>query len=322
MKKFTEEEKQIMISLYQTTMYKDIAKILGNETTTCQVRSWLNNNGYKKSSKHKYTAEEQKFIKDNYLTMSYADIAQELHLDVENVRAWALQHLGAKRRRDFNRQYFKNITTPNQAYWLGFIFADGWITRNDRNYELGIELQASDIDHLQKFSTELNNAFPITRLHNEKLIPGNTKISITDSCIIRVYSKDIVEDLIQHNVVERKTLSDKFPKIENYFFDFLRGYFDGDGCVYVSRDNKIIQAHITSAQKPILKYIQNKLSEYNINSAIYQEKERKYRIYINGNYACEFFKLLYKDSTPQNRLKRKYEKYMTYIQSLPAEKSA
>ena len=50
-KKFTDKEKEIMISLYSTTMYKDIAKVIGNGTTECQVRSWLNYNGYKKIQK-------------------------------------------------------------------------------------------------------------------------------------------------------------------------------------------------------------------------------------------------------------------------------
>lgn len=278
----------------------------------------------KKSKKHKYTVEEQKFIQDNYMTMSYSDIAIQLGLDTDNVRAWALKHLGIKKQqRNFNRQYFKNITTPSQAYWLGFIFADGWVCASNNNHELGIQLQLSDIKHLQKFSKELNDAFQISTIHREQLIPGNKNISVTDSCILRVYSKEIVEDLIHNGVVLNKTYSSTYPVVsQKLFFDFLRGYIDGDGCIYVSKNNKSLQVHITSANNSVLEYIQQQLEQYEISSKIYQESERKYRIYINGQYACKLCTLLYRNTDNHIRLERKYDKYMTYKLSLPAEKSA
>lgn len=60
------------------------------------------------------------------------------------------------------------------------------------------------------------------------------------------------------------------------FFDYLRGYIDGDGCYYKYKNN--IYMHITCASLSPLKYIQSKLKEYDIETHIYSENERKHRL--------------------------------------------
>ena len=52
-----------------------------------------------------------------------------------------------------NIKIFETINSEDSAYWLGFIYADGYIiaNKNKRNYELGIELSSLDIEHLNKF---------------------------------------------------------------------------------------------------------------------------------------------------------------------------
>ena len=59
-----------------------------------------------------------------------------------------------------NFNYFDKIDTPDKAYWLGFIWADGYIAKRERKqpngcvrieYNLKLELQESDASHVQKF---------------------------------------------------------------------------------------------------------------------------------------------------------------------------
>ena len=56
----------------------------------------------------------------------------------------------------YNENYFKIIDSEEKAYWLGFLYADGCITRFYRNEKLKsmsleLTLQSNDIEHLKKF---------------------------------------------------------------------------------------------------------------------------------------------------------------------------
>lgn len=68
--------------------------------------------------------------------------------------------------------------------------------------------------------------------------------------------------------------------------------------------------HITSANKNVLLYIQNKIfNEYNIISHIYSEFETKNRIVFCGSNAKKLLDLLYYEDNVQ-KLDRKYKKYL------------
>jgi hypothetical protein len=310
-KLFNKEQEEFIVSNYLTMKYSDIAKSLGDYTST-QITGWLNNNGYKKGHNSIFSREDIDYIRENYLEMTYGEIAKELGFTEKQVKGW-INHNCDKKVRTFNDRYFDKIKTPNQAYWLGFIYADGYVIKRTsvRNYELGIQIQSCDIKLLEDFNNELGGVHSITYSHDEKYICGNPKISITDSVTLRIYSKNIVDDLIKNNVIQNKTQSPIFPIVkDDLFFDFLRGYIDGDGCIYINQDKVTAsQIHITSAHDEILNYIKDKLSLYGINSYVYKEKERKHRIYVNHKDAIKLLDLIYYDKNVQ-KLNRKYEKYL------------
>ena len=301
--------------------YGEIGKNIGGYTSQ-QVCGWINNNGYAKSNRSIFSLSDQEYMRTNYRSQKYSDIADKLGFTELQVRGWINGNCESKLR-NFDKAYFKDIESPTQTYWLGFIYADGWICHSQkrRSYELGIELQIGDRKHLEKFNNEIGGTHIITTSHKEKLIPGNRNISITDSCILRIYSKQITEDLMRHSILENKTDKPDYPIVNKYFIDFLRGYFDGDGSIYINKDGNV-QVHITSAHREIFDYIGNTMSsEYKIKSCIYEETERKFRIYFNGVYAEELLDLFYKDEGCV-KLDRKYQKYLLYKQGRLAEKFA
>lgn len=78
------------------------------------------------------------------------------------------------------------------------------------------------------FNNELGGVHKIKYDHHEKYICGYKNKSMTDTACIRIYSKEIVEDLIKHKVLENKTLKAEYPIVDDdLFFDFLRRYIDG-----------------------------------------------------------------------------------------------
>jgi hypothetical protein len=72
---------------------------------------------------------------------------------------------------EYNRHIFDVIDTPEKAYWLGFIIADGYL--NDNKNMLRIKLGNKDKCHLEKFIKFLDGDLSMLKseIHN---ITGNT----------------------------------------------------------------------------------------------------------------------------------------------------
>ena len=80
------------------------------------------------------------FIKENYNNMTYLEMSKlELFngLTSKQIRTKA-STMGLKKKRQFNKNYFYDIDSEEKAYWLGLIYADGYVTDNN---EFGIELE-------------------------------------------------------------------------------------------------------------------------------------------------------------------------------------
>lgn len=106
------------------------------------------------------------YIRDNYNNMTYTEMSQlELFngLDKKQIRNKA-RVLGISKTRKFDDSYFNKIDTINKAYWLGLIYADGFISFNEqrRNYEFGIELHTDDKYILDQLNDELGGVHKVT----------------------------------------------------------------------------------------------------------------------------------------------------------------
>lgn len=124
----------------------------------------------------------------------------------------------------FNEDYFKLINTKERAYWLGFIYADGYIKKGD--YALVFNLSIKDKVLLEKFCKEIN-------LSIEKIQIQNTRKHIVE---LQISSKEIVSDLGKLGCVNKKSLIIRLPNLGTRELDlsFLSGFFDGDGSANTS----------------------------------------------------------------------------------------
>lgn len=120
---------------------------------------------------------------------------------------------------NWDETYFEKINTEQKAYWLGFIYADGCVD----DTEFRLHLSIKDLIHLEKFKNHIGSTHPI---HNCQL----------NTISFNIGNKKIVKDLNKLGVVPRKTFIIEYPKINTKFNrHFIRGVFDGDGCIYVSK---------------------------------------------------------------------------------------
>jgi hypothetical protein len=194
---------------------------------------------------------------------------------------------------DFNRRFFEKIDTEKKAYWLGFIYADGSIYKSNDNVSnhLVIKLSSKDKGHLDKFKNDFNLPHDI-KLRKENGFGGGF-----ESARIRITSKELVNDLIGHGCVPNKTFIIQFPQIDETLYNhFIRGYFDGDGCISTT-DN---QNQITIlGNYDFLSSIQNILIEKcKLNKTKISKKNKVYSLHYGGNLnSRKFGDFLYNNYT-------------------------
>ena len=192
-----------------------------------------------------WTREENELLKELTLKgKSRQEVADIFGVTVSSIQN-KVRRMKLTRKPNKNIRFFKDIDTEEKAYWLGFIYADGYVVYNKEqgNYELGIELSDIDKEHLSKFNKHFNNELKISS--RQRIFKNGKLIKM---CNIRIYSRDLVEDLISNKVVPNKTYSNIFPIIEDeklFFHFFLLIYFYPDG---------ILQNHYHQSSIDFLKH--------------------------------------------------------------------
>lgn len=204
-----------------------------------------------------------------------------------------------------NEDYFNVIDTEEKAYILGFIYADGCnhIKRN----VVAINIQEGDIDILQKIKTAIGYTGIITFRNGI----NNRKNHVS----LRICNLKISNALTKLGCIANKSLILKFPTIEqipyNLLRHFIRGYFDGDGCIYIKT------CTITSSTD-FCNSLQKILDTLNIKSIVYQDHRKtdstKTLVINRIDDRYKFLNYLYEDSTIH--MNRKYNKYLYQLDTI------
>ena len=259
-----------------------------------------------------FTEQEKQYIYSNYKTMSYKEIAEHLGFTERQIRGH-INNAGLTKLTKKDVDYFDIIDIPEKAYWLGFMYADGYVEyhKEYRNYEASMELQDNDKYALERLNLVTCYNGKITHREKDKVFNGYS--FHTSSNVIRFYSKRMYEDLIKHGVVPNKTFSACYP--ENLYFPdaFVRGYLDGDGCIYINKDGKPLVSFV-NANEAFLLYLSQIISkECGAIENIYMETERKYRLmYFTSSSTLLLLNWIYHENDCF-RLERKYEKYKSLV---------
>ncbi|MBQ0141034.1 MAG: LAGLIDADG family homing endonuclease, partial [Kurthia sp.] len=222
----------------------------------------------------------------------------------------------------FDENIFDNINTEEKAYWLGFIYADGFISSNSNEFE--ISLKGSDIDHLQKFNQFMNHTDP----NHVKLGTVVLKGKSFSRCRWGVTNKHLWNTLNSYGCVPNKSLVLKFPNLE-IFSDpilinhFIRGYFDGDGClIKVKRKSGIKPSSSLLGTFEFLSKVKEilELQGFDVSKLIFHpEKPKTYELDIHAKSRYSFLDYLYKGANIY--LDRKFQLYQFFNSCRPKEES-
>lgn len=125
--------------------------------------------------------------------------------------------------------YFSQIDNSDKAYILGFLYADGY--NGEQSNSLQICLNSQDEGILIYIKEQLGSNVTICK----KIRKGGYSNSLMSE--LRICSKQISQDLAKWGCMQNKTFKIRFPDFlqEELYPHFIRGYFDGDGCICLSK---------------------------------------------------------------------------------------
>ena len=220
----------------------------------------------------------------------------------------------ANRKYKLNYNFFDEINTPNKAYILGFLYADG--TNNKKYSTIKLSLQDSDKEILEKIKDNIGSERPLGFYQR-----NNKNIKHKDVYELIIQSSYMCNILERYGMMPKKSLILQFPKWlkKDLYPHFIRGYFDGDGhlgklgrgahCSFVSSIDycnglsNFLLKEIPDARQKVVSISTNKLTGRLISSDkksvkiimgyIYKDcnkennilfMERKYKIYLKKFY--------------------------------------
>jgi hypothetical protein len=212
-----------------------------------------------------------------------------------------------------NDSFFDSIDTEEKAYILGFLAADGCISRN--KYEIGFTLKRTDKEILEKIAKAMNSTFPIS----EQTGRYGSEHPITEKIRLRIGSQQIWKKVQELGFSFAKSLILKFPKEEvisnELIHHFMRGYFDGDGTVFIENQSGTIRCGIISTYS----FCEDFLKNLNLSLPVTISKEKRskedvwYFSIARKRLVIDTYNFLYKDATIY--LDRKKEKFDNYFNS-------
>lgn len=200
-----------------------------------------------------------------------------------------------------NTDFFKKWTSK-MAYVLGFTFADGNIYKTTLSWDL-----RKDKELLIKINRVMKSNYPI---HIRRA-----------SFRLRISNPIIIDDLQGLGLFPNKSRTMKLPRVPlKYFSHFARGFFDGDGWIYIRKSKNEISAGFSSGSQAFLKGFVNKLSselKLTTNNLRIRRKITKrgirsstYQIDYSWENAYKVLLYIYSGMTGDGLLmKRKYKLY-------------
>lgn len=201
--------------------------------------------------------------------------------------------------------FFKNIDSPEKAYWLGYICADGSINQTGAK----VSLISKDKEVIERFVAAISSEHKIRTNNVYDKRTNKTYVSYS----VQITNELFTQNLITVGVDSNKTNCLVFPNInKNFYHYFIAGLFDGDGSLSIGFQGKVRVSLISTFE--ILTFIQNLL--FTSNTKLFRvtiNKSNVWKMYLYKD-ALGFLNYIYQDANFKY-LTRKYEKYKTL--SLP-----
>lgn len=220
-----------------------------------------------------------------------------------------------------NVDFFKKWS-PEMAYVLGYFAADGCMYKNSGGSKY-FNFVSTDYELLKKVKDMLGS--------KHKIVP---KIQHNPNCKpafwLQIGSKEMYNDLVNLGVTRNKQFTMSLPRVpRRYLRDFVRGNFDGDGCVsvgyYPRKDRKgkntfVFRVIFVCGSRRFLKALSHRLSScINIGAGYLGKKQsNSYRLVYSTQVAIKLFDYMYRGVDKSRYLERKYNKFQEALRIIGA----
>jgi len=230
------------------------------------------------------------------------DIIEEYGISDRHYQNVILKNGGELNKRvnkySFNEDYFEKIDTEDKAYFLGFIVADGSVN------EVRLNISQKEPDILYKFEKFI------------KLKDGVRKHTKRNIHFLNLTSSKLITDLNNLGIYQNKTMIVKYPNIPKELeHHFMRGVFDGDGCISIHKRREDSRDTTDRGQVNIcsgsIDFIQKYVDRLNEMCGITKNKIRcpkgTYSVIDWGSFSDieRFYDFFYKDATVYLERKKK-----------------
>lgn len=275
-------------------MHKEIGDILGISRPT--ITRWFKKYGIPSKPCHRFTNR-------NLTNWPYITGLKKKKVKGPDKRIQRTKGL-------INVDFFKKWS-EEMAYVLGYFSADGGMFVNSGGSKY-IQFVSTDYSLLEKVKKAMDSK------HKIYLKRKGNKIW-KDCYLLEIGSKEIYNDLLNLGLLPKKAKRLKLPQVpKQYFNHFIRGYFDGDGCIsygfYQKNDrNKqsfVCSASFISGSKGFLQDTSKKLNDYTeIGSGCISKHTGAYKLAYSKNDTLKLFNYMYKNTESNLFLERKYKKF-------------
>ena len=207
------------------------------------------------------------------------------------------------------------------AYVLGYFAADGTMIENGRG-GFYVDMTSTDLVLLEQVKKVTDSDHKIS-----ERMRRNTKWKVQYR--IQIGSREWFKSLSLLGFTANKSKTLNFPSIpEPYIPHFIRGYFDGDGCIsygeytYSGRSYKrwTMVTLFTSGSRTFLATLNEHMQRYGVGIGYMRTKERGFDLRFSHRDSLALYRLLYHTGAACDLfLPRKREKFEQAIQVLGLE---
>lgn len=202
------------------------------------------------------------------------------------------------------------------AYVLGYIYADGSLENSPSIRAKYLRITSTDFASIEGMKKWLGSGHKIIEI-NPLLKPRKKQF------LIRIGSHKIYQALTKLGLYPNKSLTIKMPNIpKKYLANFVRGYFDGDGCVYIHKERNLIGKMLikrltiifTSSSFDFLQQLSDTLKDpLDLKQNKVYKSNRSFQLRYSTEDSIKLFSFMYARVENESYMKRKVEIFKKYF---------
>jgi hypothetical protein len=229
-----------------------------------------------------WTEEEEKKLEDNYIKNTDKELSKIIKNKTEQQIYTKRNNIGlTKRPQTYEvNEDFLDKPSPERSWFIGLFIADGCFSKGQINKSISFSFRQKEI--CDKIKSIIQSDAPIKELDwsfRDQGIMYN--FSITNPSLVISFSE------IFGFKTGRKSDKLVYPEEIEFFEDFLRGYFDGDGSIYL-RDTNTMRLEFCSITRDFLEDLKDKIERrYGIvgNLSVHKDNEPEYSRYYKLGFS-------------------------------------